>query len=156
MRAQYGRLTTDMLGAAAAAPDPEFLRRTFRGAVDPTIPVGVSPNDAHRAMMVRAITNAAGVLSVPLSFAQMDNLVSTSTALNTTCSPGKIPHKQANLIVPKRLPKLPAIIACLPSLESDGGCHECLVLRSLPQREKEKLRKDGPAPDQRYHIDIIS
>ena len=56
-------------------------------------------------------------------------------------------HKQANLVVPKRLPKLPAIIACLPSLESDGGCHECLVLRSLPQREKEKLRKDGPAPD---------
>ena len=89
-RSQANRLTSDLQGTAAHGPDPEFLRQVFGGSVDPNVPLGVSPNDAHKAIMVRAITNAAGVLSVPLSFAQMDSLVATSTALNRTYSPGLV------------------------------------------------------------------
>ena len=63
------------------------------------------------------------------------------------------PHSWWHLVLPSQVVAhgtgicLIAMIACLPSLESDGGCHECLVLRSLPQSERERLKKDGPAPD---------
>ena len=123
-RSQANRLTSDLQGTAAHGPDPEFLRQVFGGSVDPNVPLGVSPNDAHKAIMVRAITNAAGVLFVPLSFAQMDSLVATSTALNTTYSPGKIPHKQANLVVPRGLPKLPVFV---PEKAHDGYMRRCMI-----------------------------
>ncbi len=118
------RLRTDLQGASVAGPDPQFLRSAFNGSMDPNVPLGISPNDAHRAMMVKAITNAAGVLSVPLSFSQLDNLVSASTRLNTTYTPGAIPHKQTNVIVPTGLPKMPVFV---PEKEYDGYMKRCML-----------------------------